>query len=613
MGVEDSKIVQDRGIENLQRSDILNIEFKKDSYYESQVVEGTVILEPKQSLVMNDILIRFKTAEYFLYKEDEKNIISEVNGQVFFEKRLNAGAFLNMGNQMISLNPGSYKFPFQFTLPKNIPPSFEFPFHNRRASLRYIFSAEVLSPYVKSTCEKYVFIKARPIIIPSDVKHENFVKVKNVGILSRGSSGVALFTLANNFRMNDSLPFTVDIYNEDCGVAVKEIKISIKRIVTFIKQGKEYPKRTAILRKRYPSYCEKNSKNSYHYEDIQIRDNELKGVEFDQNLNPYPLVQDLNMLMPNIKTNLIKCEYSLKVTSYFDMSVLGKDRPRVELPIYITHQLQRDYEYEKSQNPQGQAQSGFGQGQGGFGQSGFGQSQFGQPQGGFGQSQGGFGQSQGGFGQSQCGLGQGQGGFGQSQGGFAQNNSLSQNSKNDQKDFVNKSTQFSYEAYLAKKKISDSSNSNSKQKNQSENNSYNNLNNSGGYNQYGNNNNNNYNNNPTNPFQQNSYGGNNNQYCQSPYGGGFSGNNGSANPFGGGNNDFPSLDSLNNNKPTNPFGDQGNNNYGNPSNPFGDNGNNSNPQNPFGNNNNNSNPQNPFGNNGGYGNTNPYGGGYPGF
>ena len=55
-------------------------------------------------------------------------------------------------------------------------------------------------------------------------------------------------------------------------------------------------------------------------------------------------------MMPNVKTNLIKCEYSLKATSYFDYSVLGKDRLRIEMLIYVTHQLQKEYEYERDTN-----------------------------------------------------------------------------------------------------------------------------------------------------------------------------------------------------------------------------------------------------------------------
>ena len=371
MGSENNRAVSDNGIQNLSRSDILTIQFNKESYYEGQKVEGTIILEPKQNLVMNDILIKFKQSEYFVYVVDENNTISDINSQCFFEKRINAGEYMNMGSQMISLTPGSYKFPFQFTLPKDIPPSFEYPFRNRRASLRYTFSAELLSPYVKSLSETYMWIKARPINIPSAIKHENYVKVKNLGILSRGQSGVALFTMANNFRINDMLPFTVDIYNEDCAIRVTGVKISIKRIVTFMKGGKEYQKRTAILRKRYPCLCEKNTKNSFHYDDIQIRDNDLKDIDFNKSLNPYPFIDDVNLLMPNIKTNLIKCEYSLKATSYFDYSVLEKSRPRVEMPIYVTHQLQREYEYEKNTNEnngQGQefAQRDFNRGFGGL-------------------------------------------------------------------------------------------------------------------------------------------------------------------------------------------------------------------------------------------------------
>ncbi len=55
-------------------------------------------------------------------------------------------------------------------------------------------------------------------------------------------------------------------------------------------------------------------------------------------------------MIPNVKTNLIKCEYSLKASSYFDYSVLGKDRLRIEMPIYVTYQLKKENEYERDTN-----------------------------------------------------------------------------------------------------------------------------------------------------------------------------------------------------------------------------------------------------------------------
>ena len=659
MGSDNIKAVSDNGIQNLSRSDILTVQFNKESYYEGQTVEGTIILEPKQNLVMNDILIKFKQSEYFVYVVDENNTISDINSQMFFEKRINAGEYMNMGSNMISLTPGSYKFPFKFTLPRDIPPSFEYPFRNRRASLRYTFSAELLSPYVKSLTETYMWIKARPINIPSAIKHENYVKVKNVGIVSRGQSGVALFTMANNFRINDMLPFTVDIYNEECAIRVTGVKISIKRIVTFMKGGKEYQKRTAILRKRYPCICEKNSKNSFHYDDIQIRDNDLKDIDFNKSLNPYPFIDDVNLLMPNIKTNLIKCEYSLKATSYFDYSVLEKNRPRVEMPIYVTHQLQREYEYEKDTNQnngQGQefAQRDFNRGFNNYGSNNNNNNWGNNNNNNYGNNNnnnnwgnnnnnnyGGNNNNNNNWGNNNN-NNYGGNNNNNNNWGNNNNNNYGGNSNNDNNNkststsastSLGKSQKFSYEAYIATKKMNNpnSSNNNNKYNNNDSwksninyGNNNNNNNNWGSNNNYGSNNNNyggnnnnnnnwgnnnnNYGSNNNNWGNNNNYGSNNNNYGGSnynpgSYGGGF---NGSANPFGGGNNDFPSFDNINSNNknnssPSNPFE---NNNNG-PSNPFDT------PSNPFGDNNNNGNPSNPFGGSGS--GSGPYQASYPGF
>ncbi len=660
--------ISDNGIQNLNRSETLTVQFKKESYYEGQVVEGVIIFEPKQRVAINDILIKFHQSEYFVYVIDDKETISELNSNVFFEKPIGAANYLNMGGQggMISLNPGSYKFPFQFTLPNNIPPSFEYPFKNRRASLRYTFTAVVVSPYLQTLTESYMWIKARPINIPDQIKHENYVTVKNVGIVSRGKSGIAIFTMANNYRINDMLPFTVDIYNEECGVQVKEVKISLKRTVTFVKAGKQYQHRVAILRKKYPCLCYKNSRNSYHYDDIQIRDGIFKDADFNRALNPYPFIDDLNLLMPNMRSNLIKCEYSLKATSYFDLSVLGKNRPRVEMPIYITHQLQKEFEYEKNTNQYN------GQGQEFAGRD----------------FQRGFAAHNNPFENNNNDWGNNNNNNNNNNWGNSNNNNNNGNNynKNNQSSSLSTSTagtkKFSYEAYIATKKLNNpnqnnnnndwkskstfqsssnfgnnnnwgNNNNNNLGNNNNNNNNWNNNNSQWGNNNnnnpfennnnnnWGNNNNNNWGNNNNNNWgnNNNNWGNNNNNNNWNNNNNRFGSNyNGSANPFEGGSNDFPSLDSINsnnNNKPSNPFGNNnsnnppnlfnnqpsnpfGNNNSNNPPNPFGNNSSN-NPPNPFGNNNNNP-PPNPFGNNNNNpppnpfgGNSSPYQNSYPGF
>ena len=604
MGAQNS-LISDNGIQNLNRSEMLTVQFKKESYYEGQTVEGVIIFEPKQSVVLNDILIKFHQSEYFVYVIDEKNTISELNSNVFFEKPIGAANYLNMGGGpggMITLNPGSYKFPFQFTLPNDIPPSFEYPFRNRRASLRYTFTVVVVSPYVKTTTESYIWIKARPINIPDQIKHENFVTVKNVGIVSRGKSGVSLFIMANNYRINDMLPFTVDLNNEECGVQVKEVKISIKRTVTFIKEGKQYQQRTAILRKRYPCLCYKNSKKSYHYDDLQIRDNEFKDADFNRTLNPYPFIDDLNLLMPNMRSKLIKCEYSLKATSYFDLSVLGKDRPRVEMPIYITHQLQKEYEYEKNTNQyNGQGQE--------FAERDF-KRGFSAP------TNNSFGNNWGNNNSNN----NNNNNFGNNNNN--NNNQWNNNNMNNQKSSLTTSTagnkKFSYEAYIASKKLNSQNNNNNKgdwsSKTTVQSSSFGNNNNPWENNNNNNNdpwsNNNNNNNNPwsnNNNNNNNPWGNNNNNNNNNPWGNNNNNNNNrNNNPWGNNNNNNNNNDPWRNNNNNNNNDPWGNNNNNNNNNPWGNNNNNNNRNNnPWGNNNNNNN--NPWGNNNNNNNNNPWG------
>ena len=661
MGTQNSAAVADNGIQNLNRSDIITVQLKKESYYEGQVVEGLIIFEPKQNIVLNDILIKFHQSEYFVYVADEKTTISDLNSFTFFEKAINAGSYLNMNpgpGGMIQLQPGSYKIPFQFTLPNNIPPSFEYPFRNRRASLRYIFTTQVLSPYEKTVTESYIWIKARPINIPDQIKHENYVTVKNVGIVSRGKSGIAIFTMANNYRINDMLPFTIDIYNEDCGVQVKEVKISIKRTVTFVKDGKEYQQRTAILRKRYPCLCDKNSKNSFRYDDIQLRDNEFKDADYNRSLNPYPFIDDLNLLMPNIRSKFIKCEYSLKATSYFDLSVFGKNRPRVEMPIYVTHQLQKEFEYEKNTNQyngQGQefAVRDFNRGFSANSNNPWENNNNNNNNNNWGNNNN---NNNNNWGNNNNNNNWGNNNNNNNWGNNNNNNNNQWGNDNRSKTTINSnqssaagSKKYSYEAYIASKNLNNPNQNNNKNNWQSKsmvqpnsnfgnNNSWeNNNNNPWGNNNnnnrnndpwgnnnnnrnndpWGNNNNNNRNNNPweNNNNRNNDPWGNNNNRNNDPWGNNNNnnrnnnpwgnsnngpnrygpGNNGSANPFGGGSNDFPSLDKINSNN--NGPNNPPPNPFGNnnqPPNPFGSD--NNKPPNPFGNNNNNQ-PPNPFGNN----------------
>ena len=349
MGNNINGIIDDP-IKNLTKSNIMSLEFEKEFYYESQECKGFVDFHPLTNISFGDILIRMRVMECWVFYESEKKTHSEINNQVILEQKLNCHQFFNLQTgQNIQLPSGTYKIPFSFILPKNLQPSFELPIPNRSAYLRYTLTAELLNSFQKTMTQEFILIKSRPIVIPTDVRHDNYKKVYNMGFIPRGKSGISLSMVDNNYKINDIIPLTIDINNEDCSLSVNSIKLTLKRHVTFYKKNEEFPFTVKIYRKSYDVYIQPNFKGTFRYE-IQLRDNELKGFVYKRELNPYfKQINDLNLLLPTINSNLIKCDYKLKATSYFDFLTQKGSRPRIEVPLYVTAQLKTEYEVEKHQ------------------------------------------------------------------------------------------------------------------------------------------------------------------------------------------------------------------------------------------------------------------------
>jgi len=573
MGNNINGIIDDP-IKNLTKSNIMSLEFEKEFYYESQECKGFVDFHPLSSISFGDILIRMRVMECWVYYENEKKTHSEINNQVILEQKLNCHQFFNLQvGQSIQLPAGTYKIPFSFILPKNLQPSFELPIPNRSAYLRYTLTAELLSSFQKTMTQEFILIKSRPIIIPTAVKHDNYKKVYDIGIIPRGKSGISLSMVENNYKINDIIPLTVDIDNTNCDRVVSGIKLTLKRHVVFYKKNEEYPFTVKIFRKKYDVFIQPGSKGTFRYE-IQLRDSELKGFVYRRELNPYyKQINDLNLLLPSLNSNLFKCDYKLKATTYFDFLSRKGSRPRIEVPLYVTAQLKTEYEVEKHQILENEKKLILQPGTHDYNNSM----------------------------------------------AIMRSKNVTHNVQNNFNPGLNRATTFddnkkySYQDYLKKKGNFDTNNSltNMMNNNNNNNNSLNNqINNSINNNlnnsfSMGNNFSFGFNNNNNNPYGGNNYNNNNNN----PYGGNnFNNNNnpyGGFNPYennsnGGGNNNYNNNfnNPYNNNNNNNNFNNNSNFNNNNNNNNFNNNSNFNNNNNNFINNsyNNNNNFNNPFSN-----------------
>ena len=266
----------------------------KDYYFESQIIEGEIYLDINQNIIITDIKLSLKKIECFLYKETEKNISTEIKNEIIKEQNSNINQYLGIQSDKITLNQGSYKFPFKFTLPPNLHPSFEYPSQTKSAYIRYILIAELISPTIKALASKYILIKSRPIVIEHNIRNDDEKNIWSMGIIPRGSSRIAVFTVSNNYRINDIIPITVDVYNENSKNQVKYIKITFKRFITFIDKNKNrFHFFNTFYRDNYEVNVPAGKNKSFHF-DIQLRDNELKGLSYDKEMNPYQNLNDLN-------------------------------------------------------------------------------------------------------------------------------------------------------------------------------------------------------------------------------------------------------------------------------------------------------------------------------
>ena len=340
MGSEQDK-TKDKNNNNLAQ---MSFTFQNEGYYENQIINGDLYFEPKTTIILSDIIMNLHVFQGFSIIDNNKIIAKELKHDVLCSIPLKIGSFFRQNSQNFQLNQGTYRLPYKFQLPKNLQPSFEHPNIKYSAFIRYILEAKVESTQIKENYIKYLLIKSRPISIPFETKNIKETVVKSLGIFSHGKCSISLYTLNNNYKINDLIPLTVDIQN-DTNYEVNLIKITIRRELEFYKDKKIFKFDNKFLRQKYDIKVAPKTKGSFHY-DIQFRDSELKDFNYKKETNPYEKINDLNYLMPSIKNEIMKCDYYIKATAYFSSSVSFSSRPRIEVPVFISHQLKNEYEVE---------------------------------------------------------------------------------------------------------------------------------------------------------------------------------------------------------------------------------------------------------------------------
>ena len=333
--------------DNIERnkSNSMIIETNKEYYFKGEIIEGNIILDCISNITLKEITISFSQNESWLIQETSDIKYGEKNNQLLSKFDLGINKILNDNNEIKTLSPGRYIFPFKIELPKYLQPSFEYPIANRSGYIRYILESEVISNSIKLSTRNYILIKAGIKRLMTPKSYNAVTNVHKWGIIDGGSTILKVSYKKNNYKIDEIAPLDVEIDNTRGKLKVSQCKIRVIRIIQFSRLNKasmeKYPLEKTILTKVFSAEVFPNSKRNFLF-GTELKDKDLLDYTYINAINPYPNIKDINILLPSVEGGIIKCEYRLQVSVYFDNFVTANYRPRVSLPIVITHQYQEE-------------------------------------------------------------------------------------------------------------------------------------------------------------------------------------------------------------------------------------------------------------------------------
>ena len=333
--------------DNIQRnkSNSMIIETNKEYYFKGEIIEGNIILNCNSNLNLCDISISLYLKESWIIQETSTIKYGEKNNQLLSKFDIGLNKLLNNNNNLSLLLAGRYTFPFKIELPNYLQPSFEYPIPNRSAYLRYLLESKIISNDIKSKSNIYILIKGAFILLKSPKLFSSIKNVHKWGMFDEGSTILKVSYKKNNYTIDEIVPLNIEIDNTRGRLKVKETKIRIIRTIQFSRLDKnsieKYPLEKTINSKIFWSEVLPNSKRCFLFQ-IELKDKDLINFNYFDEKNPYPKIKDINILLPSIEGGIIKSDYRIQVSLYFDCFVTSGYRPRVCLPISIVHQFQEE-------------------------------------------------------------------------------------------------------------------------------------------------------------------------------------------------------------------------------------------------------------------------------
>ncbi len=328
----------------LRESELIEISLLKSSVFIGEALTGKVILKIKTPLLFRDLILYLTIAEGWYqstYDSDNRpKLNEEINSGSLFQIPINIRQFLNQNTELLSIQPGTYPLPFtMYTY--NIPfPSVEYPRYGIRGYVRYILTSELIGCNTNQPeiTDVFIQVKTLPLTLNTPLTSFSEVTVYKWGLMGKGKTSLNCSIPKNTFCINENIPIAVTVDNSKGDMDVVSVKISIHRIVHLIpsKQPVHLDYDESITSKDFKCNVSKGTIQNMSFS-IILREEGLSRYSVSGKPEPLTSNDDINMFIPTCLANLIKVEYNVKATAYFESMTGADSRPRCIFPISVGH------------------------------------------------------------------------------------------------------------------------------------------------------------------------------------------------------------------------------------------------------------------------------------
>ena len=299
-----------------------HLKINKSHYLQNEKVIGFIKLFLQEKSEVSDIIIRLIEEEK--YKAEYTN---HKEKKVLFETKIDINEFFQKETK--TLDKGEYMFPFNFDIPKEATPHFE-----------YIDQAveAIVSSFIAVTFkhDKTHFgtialkVKTGDKQEKKESKAEAETSVKKWGIVSAGTTQIKLTSNSPWYKTGDIAEICFGIDNTQGTTTISKVKLSFIRKITFYKENSKevYLIREQKLNKAVTEVTCEGGNNIEGLNYVPIEDSKLyykAGMVPPKNTT----------LQPTLETKLFKCEYYIRATTKAKEFVLSGSKPKCFLPIEI--------------------------------------------------------------------------------------------------------------------------------------------------------------------------------------------------------------------------------------------------------------------------------------